>query len=225
VPQRVQGNRTRTLVIDDELVFRLGLRLYLGEAMPELDLVGEAGSADEGLALAGLECPDLVLLDASIGDGQTDALVAKLSRLLPQCRLVMLASLPDPAGLALAMDTGAHGYLLKTSAHECLPTAIAMVLSGGIWVQPELLGPTGPRMTRAMEPAAVQASPTPALTPRQVDVLRLVALGLSNAEIASRLLISDETVKTHIAQMLRRLRVKTRVQAARYAIRNGLADA
>jgi DNA-binding NarL/FixJ family response regulator len=193
--------------------------------MPELDLVGEAGSADEGLALAGLESPDLVLLDASIRDGQTNALVAELSRLLPRCRLVLLASLPDPAGLALAMDSGAHGYLLKTSAHEYLLTAIATVLSGGIWIQPELRGPAGSRVTRAVDPAAVQASPAPILTARQVDVLRLVALGLSNAEIAARLFISDETVKTHIAQMLRRLRIRSRVQAARYAIRNGLADA
>jgi len=222
VPEQAKGNRIRTVLIDDQRVFRLGLRLYLDEAMPGLCLIGEAASAEEGLALAGRECPDLVLLDASIGNRQTHTLVAELSRLLPRCRLVLLANLPDPASAALAMESGAHGYLLKASVHQCLPEAIATVLSGSTWVQPELAEAIHSKAGACDDPAPARTSAESKLTPRQRQVLQLVALGLSNAEIASRLYISEETVKTHIAQLLRRLRVKTRVQAALYALRNGL---
>ncbi len=221
---REQVQRIRAILIDDQLVFRLGLRLYLSETMPELDLVGEASSAKEGLAMAGRERPDLVLLDAFIKGRQTHALVAQLSRLLPECRLVLLASLPDAAGLALAMDAGAHGCMLKTSAHECLPAAISAVLNGANWVQPELAEHANPGAGIALDGARSDPSPSLNLTPRQREVLRLVALGLSNADIASRLFISKETVKSHIAQLLRRLGVRTRVQAARYAIRRGLGE-
>jgi DNA-binding NarL/FixJ family response regulator len=222
--ERPRSNGIRALVIDHQQVFRLGLRLYLSEAMPDLDLVAEADSADEGLTTAARERPDLVLLDAFIRGRQTHVFLAELCRLLPQCRVLLLGDLPDAAGWALALQAGARGYLLKTSAHQYLPTAIQAVLRGHTWVQPEIAQQIDAEAGRERRPTHSFSLGRPRLTPRERDVLRLVALGLSNSQIASRLFVSPETVKTHIAHLLRKLDVRTRTQAASYAIQNGLRE-
>jgi DNA-binding NarL/FixJ family response regulator len=216
----------RTIVIDDQLVFRLGLRMYLVEAMPEVEIVGEAESVETGLALAERTRPHLVLVDAFLGDDPISDAVERLRAKCPECRIAVLANYADPKNLALAASAGANGYMLKTLQPLQLVGALQAVMNGTTWVQPELMQQLYAEFATA--PQAVEGAlryDDVDLTPRQLEVLRLVAQGLRNSEIADRLTISEQTVKTHVAHLLEKLGVTSRLQAARYAISKKLVDA
>ncbi len=205
-------------MIDDALVFRLGLRLYVSEAMPGVELVGEAGSVEEGLDLVARARPDLVFLDAALEERRPHTLLLELLRLLPRVRVLLLANLPDSPGLLRALQAGAQAVVLKTAAHECLPAAVGAVLNGETWVSPGLPAAAVAPGDGRLPGAATGLD----LTARQRQVMQLVSLGLSNAQIADRLFISEETVKSHISQLLRKMGARTRVQIARYALSRGL---
>ena len=217
------GERIRAIIIDDQHLFRLGLRLYLSQAMPEVEMIGEADSGRAGIALARAEQPDLVLIDASLPDPGTEELLTALREVAPQARLVLLVTSSGPEDLALAIRCRVDGCLPKVMESRQLVRALRDITNGKQWTPPE------PTMRRLKE-----LSPTPAgrvlpesaqpLTPRQLDVLRLVTRGLSNPEIARRLHIGNETVKSHLTLLLRKLGVRSRVQAAAYAVRNGLVE-
>jgi DNA-binding NarL/FixJ family response regulator len=218
------GHEVRAIIIDDQLVFRLGLRSYLERAMPEVTIVGEAGSTEEGVALAEETTPDLVLLGASLEDHETCGALRELREAAPGSRVVLLSNMPNYRDFALALSGGADGYVLKSIAPERLVAGLREVAAGTLWVQPELARQMYqqvflPGPDESGLPAAAQS-----LTPRQLDVLELVTRGLRNAEIAARLKISEQTVKTHIAHLLRKLGVKSRLQAANYAIRHKLVE-
>ncbi len=222
--QQQKRPSVRVAVIDDQLVFRLGLRTYLEEAMPDLKFVAEAASAEEGLTLVAKTKPDLVLLDAAIKDRAASEVLTEIKRIAPEAKVVLLANVPGPNDFALALESAADGYLLKTISPDRLISGLREVIDGNLWIQPELgrrfyaetlrARAAGPHLPETIQP----------LTPRQFDILQLVAQGLRNAEIAERLCISEQTVKTHIANLLRRLGVKSRLQAAQYAMRMGLVD-
>ena len=215
----------RATIIDDQLVFRMGLRLYLSEAMPEVQVVGEAESVAAGVSLAEREAPDLILMDGLLGDARVDEALGELRAKRPDCRIVVLANYPDPKNLALAASAGANGYMLKTLPPAQIVEALRSVMHGSTWIQPELMQQlysefaNGPQVSEAGATADVD------LTPRQTEVLRLVAQGLRNSEIANHLTISEQTVKTHVAHLLEKLGVRSRLQAARYAISKRLVDA
>jgi len=199
--------------------------LYLAEAMPEVDVVGEAESVAGGVALAEGAQPDLILMDGFLGDARVDEALGELRDKMPDCRIVVLANYPDPKNLALAASSGANGYMLKTLSPAQMVEALRSVMHGSTWIQPELMQQlysefaSGPQMSEAGAVAEVD------LTPRQLEVLRLVAQGLRNAEIAEHLTISEQTVKTHVAHLLEKIGVTSRLQAARYAISKKLVDA
>jgi two-component system NarL family response regulator len=218
---RAPARSTTAIVIDDQLVFRLGLRIYLTEAMPELDWAGEADSVEAGLALAERARPDLILVDAVLGETPISEVLAALKGKQPSAKLVVLANYSDPKNLALAANAGAHGYMMKTLDPSRLVEALREVLEGRVWIQPELAR----HLYAAFASEAPAAAGALDLTPRQTEVLLLVAQGLKNSEIANRLVISEETVKTHVAHLLEKLGVSSRLQAANYAIRNKLVDA
>ena len=219
------GRSIRTILIDDQLVFRLGLRLYLAEAMPEVEWVGEAESVEAGLALAERAQPALVLLDAFLGEESVEEVLGLLRGKHSGGKLVVLANYPDPKNLALAAGAGADGYMLKTLAPARMVEALREVLGGRTWIQPDLAQQLYAAFAKEQRPAASIPDVDINLTPRQLEVLRLVALGLRNAEIANRLTISEETVKTHVAHLLEKLGVGSRLQAASYAIRKKMVDA
>ncbi len=222
---RSVGRSIRTIILDDQLVYRLGLRLYLAEAMPEIEWVGEAESVEAGLALAERTQPALVLLDAFLGGGSIEEALNLLRGKQAAGKLVVLANYPDPKNLALAAGAGADGYLLKTLTPTRMVEALREVLAGRTWIQPELAQQLYSAFTKEQTSATPILDADVDLTPRQLEVLRLVALGLRNAEIADRLTISEETVKTHVAHLLEKLGVGSRLQAASYAIRKKLVDA
>jgi len=222
--KQADDTTVRTLIIDGQLVFRLGLRIYLEKAMPEVQVVGEADSSEEGIRLAGETTPDLILVDTSLPDRDTHEVLALLREISPESSLVLLANAPSSNDFALALNSGADGYLLKTISADRLVAGLRKIVGGAPWVQPELAQQMYEQLLQTRQQGdAVPLTPQ-ALTPRQLEVLRLVARGLRNAEIARHLHISEQTVKTHIANLLRKLGLKSRLQAASYAIRHKLVE-
>ena len=218
------GGKVRAIIIDDHLVFRLGLHSYLEGAMPEVTIVGEAGSTEEGIALAEETEPDLVLLGTSVRDHETCGVVRELRQAAPGSRLVLLSDVPNYRDFALALSGSADGYVLKSIAPEKLVAGLREVTAGTLWVQPEL---ARQMYQEVFLPDREENGPSGAarsLTPRQLDVLELIARGMRNAEIGAQLKISEQTVKTHVAHLLRRLGVKSRLEAAHYAIRHNLVE-
>jgi len=217
-------SKTRAILVDDQLVFRLGLRLFVSRALPEVVILGEADSAEQGLKLADRVRPDLALLDASLPDAPTEETVLRLAAMAPHCRIMLLANLPDTASLVPALSAGADGCLLKTIPPEQFVSAVRQVLAGAQWVQPELTERFARDRANALARRPEANGSDAPLTSREMDVLRLIVAGYSNAEIARELGISEQTVKTHLSHLMRKIDVRSRLQAARYAITRGLVE-
>jgi two-component system nitrate/nitrite response regulator NarL len=221
------------LVVDDHTLFRRGL-IALLEQHPGLQVVGEAGDAAQALRLAPALQPDIILLDNHLpGVAGIDA-VQDLRKLAPRTRVLMLTVSEDEHDLAMALRNGAQGYLLKTIDGDLLAQAIERAARGEPVVSPELMGklvaafqsqgaPVLVPPLPAEPPAAAPAVPDGAapLSPREEDVLREIARGASNKEIARTLDIAETTVKIHVQHILRKLGLSSRVQAAVYASDRG----
>jgi two-component system, NarL family, response regulator LiaR len=202
----------RVLVADDHAVVRQGLRTYL-ELQEDIDVVGEAADGDEAVAAAGTLAPDVVLLDLVMpGAGGLPALGA-LQAAAPGARVLVLTSFGDDERVFAALRAGAAGFLLKDVEPAELVRAIRTAASGEAALSPAVA-------TRVVA-AVAQADE---LTPRERDVLRLIARGQSNKRIALELGMAEKTVKTHVSHVLAKLGVADRTQAALYAVRTGLAD-
>jgi len=221
------------LVVDDHTLFRRGL-IALLEQHPGLQVVGEAGDAAQALRLAPSLQPDIILLDNHLpGVAGIDA-VQDLRKLAPRTRVLMLTVSEDDQDLAMALRNGAQGYLLKTIDGDLLAQAIERAARGEPVVSPELMGklvaafqsqgaPVLAPPLPAEPPAAAPAVPEAAapLSPREEEVLREIARGASNKEIARTLDIAETTVKIHVQHILRKLGLSSRVQAAVYASDRG----
>ncbi len=221
------------LVVDDHTLFRRGL-IALLEQHPGLQVVGEAGDAAQALRLAPVLQPDIILLDNHLpGVAGIDA-VQDLRKLAPRTRVLMLTVSEDEQDLAMALRNGAQGYLLKTIDGDLLAQAIERAARGEPVVSPELMGklvaafqsqgaPVLAPPLPAEPPAAAPAAPDGAapLSPREEEVLREIARGASNKEIARTLDIAETTVKIHVQHILRKLGLSSRVQAAVYASDRG----
>jgi len=213
----------RLLVVDDHKLFRRGLMALLAQH-ERLQVVGEAGDAGEAQRRAAELQPDVILLDNHLpGVRGVDALPA-LREAAPCSRIMMLTVSEDEADLAGALRHGAHGYLLKTTDSDELLAAIERCMSGESVLSPVMtakLVSAFKSSTRA-EPVTA-ADEADALSPRELDVLRELARGASNKEIARTLNIAETTVKIHVQNILRKLRLSSRVQAAVFASEHGLA--
>jgi DNA-binding NarL/FixJ family response regulator len=212
----------RVLLVDDQMLVRAGFRMIL-EAEPDLVVAGEAADGEEVLAQAELCRPDVVLMDVRIP--RVDGLTAT-RRLLDETsggtpRIIMLTTFDMDEYVYDALRAGASGFLLKDVPPEQLVDGIRAVVSGQA-----LLAPT---ITRRMievylerRPAGPPAPALTSLTPREREILQLLARGLSNAEIAEGLVVSETTVKTHVARVLMKLGLRDRVQAVIFAYENGV---
>jgi DNA-binding NarL/FixJ family response regulator len=210
----------RVLVVDDQPLVRSGFRMIL-EERPDLELVGEAGNGAEGVALARELDPDVILMDVRMpeldGVEATRRLVAAGAR----ARILVLTTFDLDEYVYAAIRAGASGFLLKDVEPSELVDAIRVVAAGN-----SLFGPAA---TERLLTRFAQADPRPVqslegLTEREREILRLLATGLSNAEIAQRLYLSETTVKTHVSSVLRKLRVRDRVQAVIAAFDAGLVN-
>jgi two-component system, NarL family, response regulator NreC len=206
----------RVVLIDDHAVVRSGLRLLL-EAQPDIEVVGEGGNAQDAVFRARALRPDVMLLDVVLpGESGIEAL-PNLRKESPETNVLVLSMQDDPTYVREAFAAGASGYVLKEAADEEVVAAVREVASGGSYVHPAL----GARMVaaEAAERAAAQADP---LSEREREVLRLLALGHTNQEIAGKLYISVRTAESHRAHIMQKLRLTTRAELVRYALSNGL---
>jgi DNA-binding NarL/FixJ family response regulator len=213
----------RVVVVDDEPLVRQGLRLVL-ELEPGLEVVGEGDDGRTALELVRRHRPDLALLDVRMPgmDGIEATRLICAEPVLRDTRVVVLTTFADDALLAGAIRAGASGYLLKSMPPEQIRAAVHAAARGEMPLAPSLVQ----RLLDEFAETAVRRDPRlDRLTGRESDVLRQVALGRSNAEIARDLLVSEGTVKTHVAALLRKLEVRDRTQAAVAAYELGLVRA
>lgn len=203
------------LIVDDHSVVRQGLRMFLS-LDPELDIVGEARNGAEGVQLAHELGPDVVLMDLlmPVMDGVTA--ITAIRRDLPDVEVIALTSVLEDSLVFGAIRAGAIGYLLKDTEADELCQAIKAAAAGQVQLSPQAAA-------RLMREVRAPDSPE-TLTQREVDVLRLMAKGLANKEIARELGIGEKTVKTHVSNILSKLGVLSRTQAALYAIQIGLVS-
>lgn len=207
----------KVLIVDDHAVVRTGLRLLL-EREDDFEVVGEAGTADEGVRAARLEKPDVVLLDV-VMPGRSGIDVCDEVVQASKGRVLVLSMQDDPTYVRAAFAAGASGYMLKEAADTELVQAVREVAGGGRYVHPTL----GARLAQAEVEAARRAANDP-LSEREREVLRLLALGHTNQEIAKSLFISVRTAETHRAHIMQKLGLGTRAELVRYALANGLLD-
>jgi NarL family two-component system response regulator LiaR len=207
----------RVLIADDHSVVRQGLRMFLGSD-PELEIIGEARDGAEALNLSRELHPDVVLMDLLMPVMDGIAATAAIRRQVPETEVVALTSVLEDASVVEAVRAGAIGYLLKdTDAHE-LRRAIKAAAAGQVQLAPQAAA-------RLMREVRLTDNSYAALTERETDVLRLLAQGKSNKEIAQTLSIGEQTVKTHVSRILNKLGLPSRTQAALYAFRIGLVPA
>jgi len=204
----------RILIADDHGIVRQGLRMYLGSD-PEIEIIGEARNGAEALKLAHQLHPDVVLMDLLMPVMDGIAATSAIRRELPDTEVVALTSVLEDAAVVEAIRAGAIGYLLKdTEAHE-LRRAIKAAAAGQVQLSPQAAA-------RLIREVRTPENSKAALTERETEVLRLLAQGLSNKEIAQSLNVGEQTVKTHVSHILEKLAVPSRTQAALYAMRTGL---
>jgi NarL family two-component system response regulator LiaR len=222
----------RVLIVDDHPMVREGLRMFL-ETAADVQVIGEAASEDEAVALVQQHRPDVVLMDLVLGTGG-DGLraIERLRRECPETRLIALSSFTDPERMMRLLQSGAHGFLQKTIQPADLLDAVRQVFRGSVVMDPVALAALreqSPRASdgnsRALEDNGGMPhgeSATGLLTPRELDVLRLICQGLANKEIAAELAISEKTVKVHVSHILSKLGVFDRTGAVVAAVKCGL---
>jgi len=204
--------------VDDHAVVRSGLRLVL-EAEDDLEPVGEAGTAREAIFEARSTKPDVILLDVVMPEQSGLEAIPTLLHEHPETKILVLSMQDDPQYVREAFAAGASGYVLKEAADNEVVAAIREVAGGGRYVNPEL----GARLVAADAEAAKLAEEDP-LSEREREVLRLLALGHTNQEIAKMLYISVRTAETHRAHIMQKLRLQTRADLVAYALERGVLE-
>ncbi len=209
----------RVLIVDDHAIVRKGLRALFSE-VPEVDVVGEAGDGEEALKRVASLSPDVVLMDLVMPKVDGVAATAQITAEQTNVRVLALTSFDTDDMVFPAMKAGALGYLLKDSDPQDLIEAIHQVHRGEPSLHPRIARKVLQELSR---PKAGPPTPDP-LTEREMEVLQLVARGLSNQDIAKQLVVTEVTVRTHVSHILSKLHLANRVQATLYALREGLVS-
>jgi DNA-binding NarL/FixJ family response regulator len=213
----------RVLIVDDHEVVRAGLRAVLDGA-EGIDVVGEANTADGALQEALALKPDVVLLDVRLGDGDDGSGVTacrEIRSALPATRVLMFSSYGESATVLSALLAGASGYLMKNVGRARLIDALRSVANGESLLDPAV---TRPVLDRLVAVSGGRARPESPLSSREKEVLKLIAEGRTNKEIAQVLVISEHTARNHVVHILDKLGLSRRSEAAAYAAKSGLLD-
>jgi len=210
------------LVVDDQELFRRGLTMLLA-VEPGLEVVGEAGDGVEGAALAESAAPDVVLLDVRMPKKSGIEACLSIKEAVPSAKIIMLTVSDEEADLYEAVKSGASGYLLKDSSIEEVAQAIRVVAEGQSLISPSMAIKLIDEFKQMSKPER-STGPALRLTDRELEVLRQVAQGHSNKEIAALLFISENTVKNHVRNMLEKLQLHSRMEAVMYAVRENLLE-
>ena len=208
----------RVLVVDDHAIVRAGLRRVL-DAEPDIETVGEAPNAERAVFEAMAHKPDVVLMDVVMPGTSGIEIIPTLQQNVQEAKVLVLSMQDDPHYLREAFDAGASGYVLKEAADTEVVDAVRAVAAGELYVHPAL----GARLVEADAAERRRADEDP-LSDREREVLRLLALGHTNQEIAKLLYISVRTAETHRAHIMQKLRLSSRAELVRYALSEGLLE-
>ena len=218
MPGPAPTEKITVMIVDDHAIVRQGLRTYL-QLQPDIEVVGEAPNGKEAIALVAETLPDIVLMDLvmPVMDGvEATRAVRSLS---PNTRVIVLTSFSEDEKVFASIKAGAQGYLMKDVHPTDLVQALRSVNKGEAQLDPEIA-------RKVMQEFANPAPTTPKhdLTERELEVLRLIAQGKSNKDISEELVLSEKTVKTHVSNILQKLHLSDRTQAAVYALRQKIVD-
>jgi two-component system, NarL family, response regulator NreC len=211
-----EAGETTVVIADDHAVVRKGLRLLI-DAEPQLRVVAEAGTAHDALRMARAHRAGVLILDLNMPGGSSLEAIPEIRKEAPMTAIVVLTMQNDPAFARQALQSGAAGFVLKEAADDELLEAIRVAAGGGTYLNPSL----GARL--AAQPPE-PAGPPDDLTERELSVLRLIALGHTNSEIAGSLHLSVRTVESHRAHIQQKTRRSTRAELVRYALEHGLVE-
>jgi len=220
------GEPIRTLIVDDHALFRRGLEMVL-ESEPGIELVGEAGDGEEAVRVAGESLPDVVLMDIRMPRSSGIEACRALKDVAPSAKIIMLTISDEEEDLFDAIRAGASGYLLKDIPLDEVAAAVRAVHGGQSLINPSMaakLLTEFAALARRDEDERPQQVPAPRLTEREIEVLRLVARGMNNRDIAKELFISENTVKNHVRNILEKLQIHSRMEAVMVAVREKLIE-
>jgi two-component system NarL family response regulator len=213
----------RVLIVDDHALFRRGLQLVLADE-PDIEVVGEAADGDEAVERAAELLPTVVLMDVRMRNLGGIEATRRIRNAQPTTKVVMLTVSEDEEDLFASLRAGATGYLLKELSIEEVAGTVRAVAQGQAVVSPSMAAKLVNEFNLLSRRVAEQHGDAPRLTDRELEVLRLVAKGMSNKEIAGELVIAENTVKNHVRNILEKLELRTRMEAAMYAVREKLID-
>ena len=214
----------RVLIADDQALVRVGLRKIL-EAEPELSVVGEAADGEEGVSAARSLRPDVVLMDIRMPVLDGIEATRRITRSVPSTRVLILTTFGLDTYVFDSLRSGASGFMLKDAPPEEIAAAVRIVATGDALLAPAVTRAVIDEFARRAPAAAPKQPPAlTELTPREREVLQLLARGRSNAEICEELVVSEATAKTHVARILQKLDLRDRVQAVIYAYESGLVS-
>jgi two-component system NarL family response regulator len=218
------GDTVRVMICDDHALFRRGLIMVL-ESEEGIEVIAEAEDGDEAIRKAEEFAPDVVLMDVRMPKVSGIDATRAISEVIPTAKILMLTVSDEEEDLYDAIKAGANGYLLKEISIEEVASAIRAVVTGQSLISPSMASKLLNEFTSLAKRAEERHSvPTPRLTERELEVLKLVAQGMSNREIATELYISENTVKNHVRNILEKLHLHSRMEAVVYAVREKLLD-
>ena len=218
--EQEQPQAITVLIIDDHPLVREGVRNFL-QRQRDITVVGEAGSGQEGLRLASDLAPDVVLMDLVMPEMDGVETTRRLKQISPSTQVIVLTSFDDDEHILPAIRAGALSYILKDVSTAALAEAVRKAARGEVTMTPQVAARVMEELRQGGQPSSQAGAD---LSEREVDVLRLIAEGRSNTEIAERLVISEHTVKRHVSNILSKLHLADRTQAAVYAWREGMVD-
>jgi two-component system NarL family response regulator len=212
----------RVLIVDDHALFRRGLEMVL-QGEDDIEVIGEGGDGQQAVEMAGDLLPDVVLMDIRMPRRSGIEACIEIKQLVPAARTIMQPVSDEEADLYEAAQNGASGYLLKDSSIDEVAQAVRVVAEGQSLISPSMAVKLLDEF-KEMSRTDREQVPTPRLTDRELEVLRLVATGLNNREVAKQLFISENTVKNHVRNILEKLQLHSRMEAVMYAVREKLLD-
>jgi len=222
-PRLTSDDRIDLVIVEDQRLFREGLVELLAATDPGIRVVATCDSAEQSLEVVPRLMPDVVMMDLHLSEMSGVHAIRRLAVLCPTVRVVVVSGSADDQDVLDAILAGACGYILKDAPIERIAAGIRLAERGGTTLSPTVAARLLDHVRQVRPSAHIADEPVGELTPRELEVLKLLAAGMENSEIAAELVISTRTARNHVASILEKLQMQNRIQAAVYAVRHGLA--